>query len=578
MRKVFSISLLGLVLVCSKGVSNAQTKPKLYPPLDIPLILSGNFGEIRTNHFHSGLDFKTQGREGLKVYAAMGGYVSRIKVSAYGYGKALYIAHPDGYTTVYAHLSGYYTELDDWIKSEQYRLQKFEVDLYPEKNQFPVNKGQVVGYSGNSGGSGSPHLHFEVRDSASELALNVLEFGLEITDTRSPDIKGIKVYCMSDSTMIEGLDKDLYIPVEKAGAAYKLKHAGPVKISGPVAFGIHTTDRLDAAENVCGIFRVELTKDGEIIFSQKIDRVNFNLKRHMNAHVDYREQRKNNRDIHRSFIRPGNKLPIYTGVKNRGVVQLIGEEKAVFRFRVWDVAGNESELLFETANEPGKKMQPHSHLSTYREGAVSAPFSWKQENQWKTENCSVSIPKGALFDDIIFTYRESTAQNGALTPTHEIGDTYEPLSEDFTVRIRIPEKNEGEKSKLIIVRHDPHNGKQTAIKSTVKDGFLEAESSYFGWFFIAEDKTKPSIRSVDFSQNMRGKKSFSFKISDDLSGISSYNFFIDGKWALVDHDAKNSMFTHTFNEKYLTKGSHKLRIVVTDVSGNKAEYSSDFEW
>jgi len=578
MRDVFSIAIFSVALIAFKCDADAQTKPQLHPPLDIPLVLSGNFGEIRTNHFHSGLDFLTQGREGLKVYAALGGYVSRVKVSAYGYGKALYIAHPDGYTTVYAHLSSYYPELDEWIKSEQYRLQRFEVDLYPEKDGFPITIGQVVGLSGNTGGSSGPHLHFEVRDSATEHALNVLEFGLKIADTRAPDIKGIKIYCLSDTSIVDGLDQDLYIPVEKVGGGYMLKHSGPVKVSGPVAFGINTTDKLDAAENVCGIYRIELTRDEEVIFSQKIDRVNFNLKKHMNAHVDYREQRKNNRDIHRSFVRPGNKLAIYAGVKNKGVVHLQGEEKADFRFRVWDVAGNESMLQFQIANEPDKKMPPHSHLSAYREGALSEPFSWKQENHWQTEDCNVYLPKGALFDDVIFTYRESAAQKGALTPTHEIGDTYEPLSEDFTVKIRIPDDFEGDKSKLIIVRHDPHNGKQTAIKSTVSDGFLQAESSYFGWFFISEDKSKPVIRSVDFVQNMKGRKTFSFKISDDLSGISYFRFFIDGNWALMDRDAKNDKFTYTFSEKYLNKGSHKLRIAVIDVSGNDAEYTSDFEW
>jgi len=573
-----SVCFYFLVFFLFRHSCQSQTHPNFHPPLDVPLVLSGNFGELRSNHFHSGLDFKTQGKEGLKVFSSLDGHVSRVKVSPYGFGKALYISHPEGYTTVYAHLSGFYSELDEWVKSEQYRLQKFDVDLFPDKERFVVKKGQEVALSGNSGGSGGPHLHYEIRDSGTEHTLNVLDFGFEISDSRTPDIKGVKVYCMSDSSRINGFDKDLYIPVEKAGSAYRLKHDGPVKILGPVAFGIHATDRLDAAENACGVYKIEFSCNNELVFKQQIDRLSFNLKKHMNAHADYAEMRKNSRDIHRCHILPGNKLSIYSDVKSNGIITLQPEEKSKLKFNVWDVSGNESTLEFELAGVSPMPTAPIFNLSTNHPEAKSEYFRWKQENRWVDENCEVIVPRGALFDDMIFSFRKGDSLKSAFSATFELGDTYTPLSEDFILRIRLPENFSGDLGKLTIVRQDPHNGKQTAIKSAVKEDFLEAESTYFGWFFIAEDKTKPTVMSVDFSPNMKGRKNFTFKISDDLSGVNSYNLYVDGKWALADYDAKNTNLTYTFSEKYLSKGAHKLKLVVTDVVGNKTEFLGDFEW
>lgn len=573
-----SVCFYFLLFFLFRQTCQSQTHPNFHPPLDVPLVLSGNFGELRSNHFHSGLDFKTQGREGLKVFSSLDGYVSRVKVSPFGFGKALYVSHPDGYTTVYAHLSGFYSELDEWVKSEQYRLQKFDVDLFPDKERFIVEKGQVVALSGNSGGSGGPHLHYEIRDSATEHTLNVLEFGFQISDSRPPDIYGVKIYCMSDSSRINGLDKDLYIAARKYGSTYRLEHLGPVKIVGPVAFGIHATDKLDAAENVCGVYRIEFSRDNEVIFKQQIDRLNFNLKKHVNAHTDYAEMRKNSRDIHRCHILPGNKLSIYSGVKGRGIFTLKPEENSKLKFNVWDVSGNEAILEFDVTRVSSKPDEPNTQLSEYSTEAAFEYFSYKKENKWIDENCEVTIPRGALFDDMFFCFRKRDSMKSGVSATFELGDTYTPLSEDFIVRIRLPDNYSDDLAKLTIVRQDPHNGKQTAIKSSVKGDFLEAESTYFGWFFIAEDKIKPTVKGVDFTQNLKGRKSFTFRISDNLSGINSYNLYIDGKWALADYDAKNANLTYTLSEKYLSKGAHKLKLVVTDVVGNKTEFLGDFEW
>jgi hypothetical protein len=569
-----------LFILPSLAISlSVGAQPTFVSPLDIPLILSGNFGELRNNHFHSGLDFKTQGREGLSVYSSLDGYVSRIKISPFGYGKALYISHPHGYTTVYAHLSKLSPELEEYVKSEHYRLQKFDIDLYPEKDRFKVTAGQLVAYSGNSGGSGGPHLHFEIRDSATEHPLNPLLFGFEtVKDNRPPDIKGIKVYMASDTTYIDGIMSDRYIPTEKAGSEYKLKQAGPIRTYGPVCFGIHATDRLDGADNVCGIYTATLKMDSTVIFGQKIEQLDFSFKKHMNAHADYFEMRKNSRDIHRSHVMPGNRLKIYNNVKENGVVNVAAGEKRTLTYDVTDVHGNSSKLIFEVMGEVSKPLGRQDRLSSQRPGAQSKFLDRTKEHTIVEKDLVVFIPKGALFESMNFVYRTADTLKGTLSQSFEIGDTYVPLAEDFTIKIRLPEKAGPDKSKLLIVRHDPHNGKKTAIKTKVTGAYLEAESSFFGNFYVMEDKTKPTIKSHDFSADMKGRKSFSFKISDDLSGVNTYNVYLDGQWILADYDAKNSLLSCEFDSKRMTRGKHKIRVVVTDISGNKAEYSSDFEW
>jgi len=202
LKRTLNIFLMLLLVGASSLAQSNIPKDYFGKPLDIPLILSGSFGELRSNHFHSGLDIKTQQRTGLPVYAPADGYVSRIKVGHYGYGKALYIKHPNGYSTVYAHLERYAGKIQDYVKKQQYRKESYEIELFPKADLLPVYKGDLIGYSGNTGSSGGPHLHFEIRD-ASSRPMNPMLFGLDVPDTRRPLLNSVMVYPVGDSAHVD---------------------------------------------------------------------------------------------------------------------------------------------------------------------------------------------------------------------------------------------------------------------------------------------------------------------------------------------------------------------------------------
>ena len=288
------LSFLVFVLFSSLGIFAQQAYPQDYfrSPLDIPLNLAGNFGELRTNHFHAGIDIKTAQQEGLKIYSAAEGYVSRIKVSAVGYGYALYITHPNGFTTLYGHLKSYSPKIDEYVKRNQYLLKSFSVDLFPEPNELPVAKGEVVALSGNTGGSGGPHLHFEVRETSTEKLINPLLFGFQVTDKIAPSITGIWIVPMNETSSVNGGKVPLSFPTKTYTGACALKTTTAPTVYGDFGFAIHTSDMLNGNENKCGIYRIELFVDGLQVYGQRMDKLEFETNRAMNAHTIYEKFKK----------------------------------------------------------------------------------------------------------------------------------------------------------------------------------------------------------------------------------------------------------------------------------------------
>ena len=279
---VFILSIFSCLLTAQE---NHYPQNYFRSPMDIPIYLAGNFGELRTNHFHAGIDIKTQGVEGKKIYAAADGYVSRIKVQHGGYGKVVYIDHPNGYTTAYAHLKAFSTKIDSFAKKEQYKNQSFTFNWYPEPNQIPIKKGEVIALSGNTGRSGGPHLHYEIRETKSEHPLNVLLFGMQIKDNIKPIIRGIRIYPLDNQSTVNGQPKALYFKATNTPSGNTL-NVVPV-VSKKIGFGIETLDKINGSGNRCGIYRIQLKIDGKIVFEQKMDKVPFNESRYLNAHTDY---------------------------------------------------------------------------------------------------------------------------------------------------------------------------------------------------------------------------------------------------------------------------------------------------
>jgi len=554
--------------------SNLMGQVKEYPrdffrsPLEIPLNLSGNFGELRTNHFHAGIDIKTEQREGLNVVSAGEGYVSRIKVSPVGYGYALYIDHPNGYTTVYGHLQKYAPKIDDYVKAQQYELESFSVDLYPEKGLLPVSKGELVGLSGNSGGSGGPHLHFEIRETATEKLLNPLLFGLEVKDKIPPTISAVWIVPMSDSTWVNG--NRLPVALETKGAG--LKSANLPKVYGDVGFAITTVDMLDGNSNRCGIYRIEFYVDGLQVYGQRMDKLDLTTNRAMNAHTIYERFKKDRSSIHGSYRLPGNPLDIYDNLVNDGIVSLRDGKQHTCEYRIVDIMGNESKVKFMVQAQPnagGKSVAPTNAL---------ARWNWEQDNAFETDKVKLAMKAYTLYEDLDLTITESNKIANTVGPTYLIASSYEPVHNAYTLELKANGVKPGFENKATIVRWDPDKNKINAEPSKFNNGWISAQPMYLGYFSVMVDSVKPSISSVDFAPALKGKKSFSFRISDGLSGIDQIIPKIDGKWALMEYDAKNSRLTYYFDGRYIQPGNHEFELTVVDAVGNRKTFQGKFTW
>lgn len=311
---------LALIILLITALAQAQSKiPSDFfqNPLNVDLVLSGTFGELRSNHFHSGMDIKTQQREGLPVVAAGDGYVSRINIQHYGYGKALYIQHPNGYTTVYGHLQKFSPEIEAYIKKKQYANETYEIEDFPKEGELKVTSGQLVAMSGNTGGSGGPHLHFEIRD-GQQRPMNPHLFGIELKDTQAPTVNSLWVYPLGEDAHVNGSGNRQRVKLTPLkDGSFK---AEQLNACGEIGFGVNTTDKLDGAANNNGIYKIDATLNGDSIFQLSFDRFSFSETRHLNQLIDYEYYSNNKSRITRLYVQPSNPLSIYNNVVDKGVI------------------------------------------------------------------------------------------------------------------------------------------------------------------------------------------------------------------------------------------------------------------
>jgi murein DD-endopeptidase MepM/ murein hydrolase activator NlpD len=565
MLALFSFTLHGELLA-----QNPYPKGYFRNPLDVPINLSGNFGELRTNHFHAGIDIKTMQQEGLKVYAAAEGFVSRIKVSPVGYGYALYIDHPNGYTTVYGHLKSYSARIDEYVKREQYRLKSFSVDLFPDSSLLKVVKGEVVALSGNTGGSGGPHLHFEVRETKSEKIINPLLFGFDVKDNIKPSVSGIWLVPMTDTTWINGGRIPVRYETAGSAGAVKLKSTTIPKVYGEVGFAIHTSDALDGNANRCGIYRIELWVDGLQVYGQRMDRLDFTTNRAMNAHTIYERFKKDRSQIHGSYRLPGNPLDIYDNLVDDGIVRFKDGKRHKIEYIVVDLMGNRSSVSFEVEAQTkaaGPAPKPGTYLATW---------NWEKDNEYKNEKIQIQMPALNLYEDLNLTITEGREISGAVTPTFKVASPYEPVHGKYTLSLNASKVPAQLKPKTIVARWDPDKQKISSEGGVEEGGWITANPQYLGFFALMIDTVKPGIQPVDFSASMKGKWSFTFKIYDGLSGVDQIIPKIDGEWALMEYDAKTSRLIYYFDKRYIQPGKHSFELTVIDAVGNERVYKSDF--
>ncbi|MEN8118555.1 MAG: M23 family metallopeptidase [Bacteroidota bacterium] len=564
MRYIFLI-LFVLISVMSFGQNRYYTDP-----VKIPMLLSGSFAELRSNHFHSGIDIKTQGVTGIPVYSVANGYISRIAVSPTGFGKALYIIHPNGTTSVYAHLKEFSPEVEKYVKDKQYAKKSFKTNLYPSKYLFSVTKGEEIAKSGNSGGSGGPHLHFEIRDSKTEEPINPLQFNFPVTDNIAPKIFSLLIVPLSEKSHVNYSNQQKSYPVVFYDGKYHLKNNPVIPVNGEIGFAVQANDYFNGTYNKCGINSLQLNVDDITEFTFNLNRFAFHESRFINSHIVYDEYTESKRRFIKTWIDPGNKLRIYNYNFSNGVLNADGENLHEIEIELKDTDGNSSVLIFNVQGVP-REIQHNASIFVKE-------FKYNTTNSYSTDDFQLEIPKGALYKNLDFKYSKQSSAKNFYTDYHIIHNKKIPLHKSITVKLKAANLEESLRSKVVLANVDLETEEFYASGGEYKNGWVESKISSFGVYTITVDTIQPTISSLSIKDNtLTEANRIRFKIEDDLTGIKKIEGLIDGKWALFDYDPKNKKITHYFDaERFELNKQHDFKLTVTDYRGNRSVYEATF--
>jgi len=558
MRKIiFLLILFGNVVFGQKDIPTDYFSN----PIEIPLVLSGNFGELRSNHFHSGLDIKTQQKEGIPIYAPADGYVSRIKVSLYGYGKALYIKHPNGYSTVYAHLQKYEGAIQEYVKEQQYQKESFTLELFPEANQFLVKKGALIGYTGNSGSSGGPHLHFEIRD-ASSRPMNPMLFGIDIPDTKKPIINSVFAYPLSEDAQINQSQNSvkLRLILQKDGS-YRSEN---ISAFGKIGFGISAHDQQNGASNKNGVYKIKTYCNGKEKFEVNFEKFSFAETRYLNRYIDYGYFKNNRSRVQKLFRQPNNPLSIINGEDQQGCIVIEDSLTSTYTIEVSDFKGNSILISIPIKGERLEILKP-------REDTKTDDFLFSDQGNSITKGkFSVYIPANSLYEN---TYLDIKVQGDTLMLHKDVI----PLHKSMTLTADISNYTDVDKDKLFIGRLN-YKGIPYYNSTNRKGDKLTAYTKIFGEYVLVSDTTKPSIKPINFSNKkwITKNKTLKIKINDKLSGVSSYRATINGKFILMEYNYKKDVLTYDFDDHIISESENNLKLIVVDNVGNNATFEATF--
>lgn len=546
-------------------------------PLAIPLSLAGNFMELRTDHFHSGIDIRTADREGLPVSAVGDGWVSRIKVSPWGYGKALYIDHPNGYTTVYGHLSAYAGAIADAVLRAQYDARRFDVDKTFAPHELPVKAGDLVAYSGNTGGSSGPHLHFEVRRTSDQNALDPERYGMDVPDTVPPTLIGLRIDPLDSASRVAPLPAHAKgYALEHLGLAYRLKNNAQLAAYGTVGLSVNVEDRYNDPRGTCGIRVLEVQVDGRPVFSAKLDHIDFSVQRYADAYMDY-ALFQDGLGYQRCYRLPNNKLRIYGPEKEAGRITLVPGKDVSITVIATDANGNTSRITcpLHSATATEASAWP----TEVHRGQL---FRYDKPNTLTASGLRFELPANGLFEDTYIEERTigdprplKARAHALCANVYRLQDASTPLASAGQLSLEVAEDQRTKQTdKLLVVRLE-RNGGISPIGGSYANGWVTAPIKTFGDHTVMLDTVAPKIIPLDMKPVISGKV-LRFRVGDDLSGVDKWSAHLDGSWILLEYDPKRKLLTHTFDTYSDKKGKHTLEVEVVDERGNKAAYSGSF--
>lgn len=557
--------ILPFILLFLSTNINAQIACNFRSPLNIPLTIAANFGELRPNHFHMGVDFKTNGVEGLSLYAIEDGFVSRVKISPFGYGKVVYIDHPNGITSVYAHCSVFKGKLDSIVKLAQEKEQNFEIEIFFTENDVSLKKGEIFALSGNTGSSTAPHLHFELRDTKTEDALNPLLYGFEIADHKAPIISGIKVYSLTnEGYQIPGKSK--VFKVTKGQYGY---YVGGDILSipadfctalGGIGFAIEVVDNVDGSTNICGLYGSTLTLNKDSVFCQAINRVGFEESRYINSHKDYVEYTINKRKFHKSFKTSENPLEIYPCSINNGVIPVKPGDTLSLNYSAFDVKGNKSELKFKTIIQAGLSNETKNIFPSWKYLFPDSSY------QFQNEQVAFFVKQG--------TFYEPTQKNLSMKGVYSLGDPKTPIQQEFTVKLKV----NGKPNAKNYIAVTTSGGRVKPLSTSIEGDWLSAQSIYLGSFQVKTDSIPPSLSPLNFksTDTLSSKTRLTWKVLESQTMLVDYDLFIDGKWVLLEYEEKGDYLFYDRPKSFI--GKHTLQLIVKDRCGNSRIWNNTIEF
>lgn len=534
-------------------------------PLSMESVVVGNFGEPRERHFHTGIDYATY-TEGKNIIAVEDGFVSRILVSPFGYGQALYVTHPNGYTSVYGHLSKFSPEIESFIRKIQYDKQSFAIDTSLSPDKFIVKKGSIIALSGDTGYSEGPHLHFEIRETATDMPVNIVNKFYFYKDNIAPEITFLVIYPLNKNSFIDGKNEKKIVELKKNSAGIYIANAAIPKVSGTIGFGLAYVDRMNGTTNRYGAQTVKLYNNDELIYHSEIDKLSFDNQRAKNSMFDYEIYLKDSKHVQKLFIEPGNNLDLYIHSVNDGRVYIPDSFSDNFKITVTDFNKNTSQVLFSLTAENNE----YKSVTDYS-GLV---LKYNEALLYSNEGFRLEFDSASVYHDCDLDIEKVTTWK--YSDVYKVGKDYFAVKNDFKVMFFLDDNLLKIKDKLYIGRNS--NDDFNFLMPQICQNWLYSYSSYFGKFYLWIDTIPPAIigKNIKDGYNLSNKNSIVIEIKDEGSGIKKYDMFINNKWVLGVYNPRKKTLTYFFDENMPVSDKYKLKVVVTDRLQNTSELVLDF--